>query len=86
MVDSESFPLELPTYPMLWQGAYTKWERYTVEDAYEIVNFAKNRGIHVMAEVDVPGHAESWGKGILNYGLLHPVENHLMFPKVLPLT
>jgi hexosaminidase len=20
-------------------------------------------GIHVMAEIDVPGHAESWGKG-----------------------
>ncbi|KAF8021963.1 hypothetical protein BT93_G2178 [Corymbia citriodora subsp. variegata] len=63
IIDEQSFPLEVPTYPKLWQGAYTKWERYTVEDAYEIVNFAKSRGIHVMPEVDVPGHAESWGKG-----------------------
>ncbi|OMP02641.1 hypothetical protein COLO4_10922 [Corchorus olitorius] len=63
IIDEQSFPLEIPTYPKLWKGAYTKWERYTVEDAIEIVSFAKMRGIHVMAEVDVPGHAESWGAG-----------------------
>ncbi|KAG6665727.1 beta-hexosaminidase 1 [Carya illinoinensis] len=63
IIDEQSFPLEVPTYPNLWQGSYTKWERYTVEDAYEIVNFAKIRGINVMAEVDIPGHAESWGAG-----------------------
>ncbi|KAM1028634.1 hypothetical protein EV1_040862 [Malus domestica] len=63
VIDRESFPLEVPSYPKLWNGAYTKWERYTVEDAIEIVNFAKTRGINVMAEVDVPGHAESWGTG-----------------------
>ncbi|XP_015962435.1 beta-hexosaminidase 1 [Arachis duranensis] len=63
IIDEESFPLEVPSYPNLWNGSYTKWERYTVEDAYEIVNFAKMRGINVMAEVDVPGHAESWGVG-----------------------
>ncbi|XP_011076894.1 beta-hexosaminidase 1 [Sesamum indicum] len=63
IIDEESFPLEVPTYPNLWKGAYTKWERYTMDDASEIVNFAKMRGINVMAEVDVPGHAESWGAG-----------------------
>ncbi|XP_031095704.1 beta-hexosaminidase 1 [Ipomoea triloba] len=63
IIDEESFPIEVPTYPNLWKGAYTKMERYTVEDAYDIVNFAKMRGINIMAEVDVPGHAESWGKG-----------------------
>ncbi|XP_012457873.1 beta-hexosaminidase 1 [Gossypium raimondii] len=63
IIDKQSFPLEIPKYPKLWNGAYTKWERYTVEDASKIVRFAKTRGIHVMAEVDVPGHAESWGVG-----------------------
>ncbi|XP_058772022.1 beta-hexosaminidase 1-like [Vicia villosa] len=63
IVDEQSFPLEVPSYPNLWKGSYSKWERYTVEDAYEIVNFAKLRGINVMAEVDVPGHAKSWGIG-----------------------
>ncbi|XP_024970541.1 beta-hexosaminidase 1 [Cynara cardunculus var. scolymus] len=63
IIDEQSFPLEVPAYPKLWEGAYTKWERYSVEDAYEIVNFAKMRGINVMAEIDIPGHAESWGNG-----------------------
>lgn len=63
IIDEESFPLEVPAYPKLWKGAYTKWERYTVEDAADIVDFAKKRGINVMAEIDVPGHGESWGTG-----------------------
>ncbi|XP_015942301.1 beta-hexosaminidase 1 [Arachis duranensis] len=63
IIDEQSFPLEVPSYPNLWKGSYTKWERYTVEDAYEIVNFSRMRGINVMAEVDVPGHAASWGVG-----------------------
>ncbi|KAL6522469.1 Beta-hexosaminidase 1 [Orobanche minor] len=58
IIDDESFPLEVPSYPKLWKGSYTKWERYTMDDAHELV-----RGINVMAEVDVPGHAESWGEG-----------------------
>ncbi|VVA12389.1 PREDICTED: beta-hexosaminidase [Prunus dulcis] len=66
VIDRESFPLEVPSYPKLWKGSYTKWERYTVEDAIEIVSFAKTRGINVMAEIDVPGHAESWGAGYPN--------------------
>ncbi|KAJ4970928.1 hypothetical protein NE237_004027 [Protea cynaroides] len=63
IIDEESFPLEIPSYPNLWKGAYSKWERYTVEDALEIVEFAKMRGINVMAEIDVPGHGASWGAG-----------------------
>ncbi|XP_068643923.1 beta-hexosaminidase 1 [Aristolochia californica] len=63
IIDEESFPLEVPSYPDLWKGSYTKWEKYTVEDAHEIVRFAKMRGISIMAEVDIPGHARSWGVG-----------------------
>ncbi|KAI9100334.1 hypothetical protein K1719_024552 [Acacia pycnantha] len=37
IIDKQSFPLEMPSHPKLWKGSYTKWERYTVEDAYEIV-------------------------------------------------
>ncbi|KAK8514866.1 hypothetical protein V6N12_001033 [Hibiscus sabdariffa] len=68
LLDTDAFPLEVPAYPKLWNGAYSKWERYTVEDASRIVSFSYylawcTAGIHVMAEVDVPGHAESWGTG-----------------------
>lgn len=37
IVDRESFPLEIPSYPKLWNGAYTVSERYTMADAAEIV-------------------------------------------------
>ncbi|KAG6491039.1 hypothetical protein ZIOFF_052371 [Zingiber officinale] len=77
ILDEESFPLEVPSYPNLWKGSYSKLERYTIEDAYEVVDGNKHKasdlvsmilcsackGIHIMAEVDVPGHAESWGSG-----------------------
>ncbi|KAF5741578.1 beta-hexosaminidase 3 [Tripterygium wilfordii] len=63
IVDSQSFPLEIPSYPKLWDGAYSISERYTMADAAEIVSYAQRRGISVMAEIDVPGHARSWGVG-----------------------
>ncbi|XP_062230553.1 beta-hexosaminidase 1 [Phragmites australis] len=72
IIDEQSFPLEVPSYPNLWKGSYSKWERYTVEDAHDIVDYAKKRGINVMAEIDVPGHAESWGNG---YPKLWPSPN-----------
>ncbi|KAG8380365.1 hypothetical protein BUALT_Bualt06G0007900 [Buddleja alternifolia] len=63
IVDSQSFPLEVPSYPKLWNGAYSVSERYTITDAIEIVSYAKRRGINVLAELDVPGHPLSWGIG-----------------------
>ncbi|KAL0402584.1 UNVERIFIED_CONTAM: Beta-hexosaminidase 3 [Sesamum latifolium] len=63
IVDSQSFPLEIPSYPKLWNGAYSMSERYTIADAVDIVSYAKKRGINVLAEIDVPGHAQSWGVG-----------------------
>ncbi|XP_008788259.1 beta-hexosaminidase 3 isoform X1 [Phoenix dactylifera] len=63
IVDKQSFPLEIPSYPRLWNGAYSYTERYTMADAREIVQYAERRGINVLAEIDVPGHALSWGIG-----------------------
>ncbi|XP_065041897.1 beta-hexosaminidase 3-like [Musa acuminata AAA Group] len=63
IVDKQSFPLEIPSYPRLWAGAYSYSERYTKADALEIVQYAERRGVNVLAEIDVPGHALSWGVG-----------------------
>ncbi|KAF5737430.1 beta-hexosaminidase 3 [Tripterygium wilfordii] len=65
-VDSQSFPLEIPSYPELWKGAYSLSERYTMADAAKIVSYAQRRGINVMAEIDIPGHSHSWGIGYPN--------------------
>ncbi|KAE8684777.1 Beta-hexosaminidase 1 [Hibiscus syriacus] len=73
IVDTQSFPLEIPSYSKLWDGAYSPSERYSAADAAEVVRhvvlvfffhiYAQERGINVMAEIDVPGHALSWGVG-----------------------
>ncbi|RVX23908.1 Beta-hexosaminidase 3 [Vitis vinifera] len=88
IVDTQSFPLEIPSFPKLWNGAYSISERYTMADAAEIVRqvisdfYAQRRGISVLAEIDVPGHALSWlqvqfgrfgGSAVmLDSSLLHP--------------
>uniref|UniRef100_A0A0E0L2K0 Beta-hexosaminidase n=1 Tax=Oryza punctata TaxID=4537 RepID=A0A0E0L2K0_ORYPU len=63
IVDEQSFPLEIPSYPKLWNGAYSYSERYTMDDTIDIVQYAERRGVNVLAEIDVPGHALSWGVG-----------------------
>ncbi|KAL9234843.1 hypothetical protein vseg_009666 [Gypsophila vaccaria] len=69
IVDTQSFPLEIPSYPKLWDGAYSASERYTMAEAAEVVRYAQRQGINVLAEIDVPGHASSWGGG---YSALWP--------------
>ncbi|KAM0836110.1 hypothetical protein ACQ4PT_062513 [Festuca glaucescens] len=63
IVDEQSFPIEIPSYPKLWNGSYSYSERYTMSDAVDIVRYAEKRGVNVLAEIDVPGHALSWGVG-----------------------
>lgn len=63
LVDDEAFPFFAPSVPTLWKGAFSSAERYTVWDIEDVVAYAKARGVHVVAETDVPGHAASWCVG-----------------------
>lgn len=63
IVDHQSFPFESVTYPLLWAGAYSDEEKYTQDDMRGIVEYARLRGVRVMVEFDVPGHAASWCAG-----------------------
>lgn len=63
IVDAESFPLVSPSAPELVKGAWTPESIYTPDDVEDIIQYAHARGIRVLMEVDVPGHAFSWGKG-----------------------
>ena len=55
MVDTQSFPFQSKAYPKLWAGAYSEVEKYTQDDIASIVEYARERGIRVMVEFDVPG-------------------------------
>ena len=64
IVDSQSFPFDAPSHPELAAGgAYSRFERYTDADVAHVVAFARARGVRVMMEFDVPGHAASWCAG-----------------------
>ncbi|OCH90413.1 N-acetylhexosaminidase [Obba rivulosa] len=57
VVDSQSFPLEVPGFTDLAaKGAYDPTMVYTSADVQNIVAYAGARGIDVMVEIDTPGH------------------------------
>jgi len=63
MSDSQSFPLQIKSSPKLWNGAWSSQERYIQGDVEDVVEYARLRGVRVMVEFDMPGHAASWCTG-----------------------
>ena len=55
LVDSQAFPLVLPSVPKLSEGAYSKQERYSLQDLTDVKEYAEARGIRVVVEIDTPG-------------------------------
>ena len=45
MSDSQSFPMQSHTHPFLWNGSWSKEERYTQQDIASIVEYARMRGV-----------------------------------------
>ncbi|KAI8847867.1 glycoside hydrolase superfamily [Chytridium lagenaria] len=64
IVDSQSFPVVSTSVPGLSVGAYSPFQVYTKEDVGRVVEYAEERGVRVIPEFDVPGHAYSWGRGV----------------------
>ncbi|THH27662.1 hypothetical protein EUX98_g6529 [Antrodiella citrinella] len=63
VVDSQSFPLEVPGFEELAQkGAYASSMVYTAQDVQDIVEYAGARGIDVLVEIDTPGHTSAISK------------------------
>ncbi|WKY10197.1 hypothetical protein Q1695_002498 [Nippostrongylus brasiliensis] len=67
IVDSEAFPYTSAAFPnMSLEGAYTPAHIYSIADIKKVIDYARLRGIRVVAEFDTPGHSGSWGKSIPN--------------------
>ncbi|KAI0036190.1 N-acetylhexosaminidase [Vararia minispora EC-137] len=57
VVDSQSFPLEVPGFTNISTlGAYSPSSIYSASDVADIMNYAGARGIDVIMEIDTPGH------------------------------
>ena len=61
--DIQSFPYQSDVLPMLSQAAYSINDRYSTGDVADVVEYARQRGVRVMMEFDIPGHAGSWCVG-----------------------
>jgi hexosaminidase len=63
IVDAQSWPVESPSWPELWAGAFSPLERYTTDDVAGVVEYARARGVRTVFEMDHPGHLSSACKG-----------------------
>jgi hexosaminidase len=67
LTEDQGFRIESKRYPKLHQmgsdGLF-----YTQDQVREIVGYARDRGIRVMPEFDMPGHATSWLVGHPEFG------------------
>lgn len=57
LTDAQSFPVELNSYPQMALDAYSPKERYSHAQIEELVQYAWARGVRVIPEIDMPGHA-----------------------------
>ena len=79
-------------YPKLWNGAYSVYERYIQNDVTDIINYAKNLGIRVIPEFDMPGHANSWCIGYVSiisisniqYLWINEWKHNIRYPGICP--
>lgn len=63
IVDAQSFPLDSTSAPNIVKGAYSPNLIYSLNVINEIMTYAAYRGVRILFEVDIPGHAASWNAG-----------------------
>ncbi|XP_075977995.1 beta-hexosaminidase subunit beta-like [Anticarsia gemmatalis] len=89
IVDDQAFPYQSEKYPELSaKGAFDVTMIYTRNDVKKVIDYARDRGIRVIPEIDVPGHSRSWGQAfpdiltkcykynrMIGLGLMDPTNN-----------
>jgi len=61
--EDEAFRVESKRYPRLQQMGSGGGEYYTQEQIRDVVAYARDRGIRVVPEFDMPGHTGAWFPG-----------------------
>ncbi|WP_422354426.1 beta-N-acetylhexosaminidase [Roseivirga pacifica] len=77
LTDDQGFRVEVKSYPQLYQKG-SDGQYFTQEQLKTIVSYAADRGIRVVPEFDVPGHATSWLTAMPELGSRPGVESYSM--------
>jgi hexosaminidase len=62
--DTQSWPMQIRSYPQMTKDAYSSREIYTEADMRRVIAYARARGVRVIPEVDMPGHSSSGWKQV----------------------
>ncbi|KAF2641459.1 putative beta-N-acetylhexosaminidase naga [Massarina eburnea CBS 473.64] len=57
MVDAQSWAVELESYPNMVDDSYSENEVYSKDTMTAIIDYAAARGVRILPEIDMPGHA-----------------------------
>ncbi|KAK5240361.1 woronin body major protein, partial [Exophiala xenobiotica] len=61
MADAQSWPVQMQVYPQMTQGAYSPQSTYSQDDIRDLIAYARARGVRIIPEIDMPGHAsQGW--------------------------
>jgi len=60
--DAQSWPVQMNVYPEMTKDAYSAQSIYTQDDIRAVIGYARERGVRIIPEVDMPGHASSGWK------------------------
>lgn len=74
LTENQGWRLESKVYPQLnGNSAFSRHtgQYYTIEQAKELVRFARQRGVTVIPEIDMPGHSEAFRKA-MGHSMLTP--------------
>lgn len=64
MDDSQSWPMQMRTYPEMTKDAYSPRQIYSHADLRRVIAYARSRGVRVIPEVDMPGHSAAGWKRV----------------------
>jgi hexosaminidase len=67
LTEDQGFRIESKKFPKL-TGMGSDGLFYTQDEAREIISYARERGIRVVPEFDIPGHSTSWLVGYPEFG------------------
>lgn len=62
LVDDQAWPYEMRVFPNLTQAAYHPSQVYSQQDIRDLIEYARERGIRIIPEIDTPGHTQAIGK------------------------